>query len=157
MCQNQLRNTTRIYFTAVDPAPWHYLDNVYNLSSQKEQVTVHEDMRGHGNVTKMQQTRDKQVSAVPHLSDRMHGAFSLRAWTDSAETFGCAEEQKPAALSVVTTTHFWLGSRSWPGINKPGVLFSLDHIYRRRVFEAALIHCRPGLFDLLNSFRLRLL
>lgn len=64
-------------------------------------------MKGHVSATKTQQTRDKQVRAVRHLSDRVQGAFRLRAWTDTAETFGCAKEQKPAAQSVVvTTTHF---------------------------------------------------
>lgn len=60
---------------------------------------------------------------------RVHCVVSLKA----TGTFWCAEEQKAAAQSVlVTTAHFWPGSCSWPGINKPGFLFSLDHFYRRQ-------------------------
>lgn len=58
-----------------------------------------------------------------------------RAFFKSSHATGtwCAREQKTAAQSVVVTkTHFSPGSCSWPGINKPSLLFGLDHFYKAR-------------------------
>lgn len=65
-----------------------------------------------------------------------------------------AELSTAAKSVVVTTTHFWPGLCSWPGINKPDFLFSLDDFKRKgEMFqETGLIHCWPRVFRVLHSF-----